>query len=243
MTAPTLLNPGYAPEFPLYDPVGHGIDVFLQAGTLAQDATTGIWYAPLAISGSISATNPSVGTDGSAIPTSSTLIGASDGTNLQQLLVESASNRNLRIGIYQAGNEASIGAFHNSDAQMFSAITNVLATGGSVPYLYNPSGLADRQRAIGIDGIPAMGISTSGQQLAGPALTTTFNGAVTGSALAQSVAVGSSANVSIGDIITTQDNVEQVEITAKADATHVTGIFKNNHANGQTLTILKRKKE
>ena len=52
--------------------------------------------------------NASVGTDGSAIPTSSTLIGASDGTNLQQLLVESASNRNLRTAIYNAANELGI---------------------------------------------------------------------------------------------------------------------------------------
>ncbi len=62
----------------------------------------------LPISGTISATNPSVGTDGSAIPTSSTLIGASDGTNLQQLLVESSSNRNLRAGIYSGTNEATV---------------------------------------------------------------------------------------------------------------------------------------
>jgi hypothetical protein len=54
--------------------------------------------------------NASVGTDGSAIPASSTLIGASDGTNLQQLLVESASNRNLRTAIYNAANELGIDA-------------------------------------------------------------------------------------------------------------------------------------
>lgn len=62
------------------------------------------------ISGTVTASNPSVGTDGSAIPTSSTLIGASDGTNLQQLLVESSSNRNLRIGIYNGANEAAVKA-------------------------------------------------------------------------------------------------------------------------------------
>jgi hypothetical protein len=65
--------------------------------------------------------NASVGTDGSAIPTSSTLIGASDGTNLQQLLVESSSNRNLRVGLYNGANEAAI------DSNGFQAIK-----GGSV---------------------------------------------------------------------------------------------------------------
>jgi hypothetical protein len=58
----------------------------------------------------IASTNPSIGADGSAIPASSTLIGASDGTNLQQLLVESASNRNLRAAIYNATNELGIDA-------------------------------------------------------------------------------------------------------------------------------------
>ena len=38
-----------------------------------------------------------VGANGSVIPTSSALIGASDGANLQQLLVESATNPNLQI--------------------------------------------------------------------------------------------------------------------------------------------------
>src|SRR6266702_6965962 len=59
---------------------------------------------PLAASGS----NASVGVDGSALPTSSTLLGGSDGTNLQQLLVESSSNRNLRIGVYSGANEATV---------------------------------------------------------------------------------------------------------------------------------------
>ena len=190
----------------------------------------------VSVSASGNFNNASVGTNGSAIPGSSTQIGGSDGTNLRQLLVESSSNPNLRIGIYQAGLEASVGTFHSSDAQNLSGITNVLATGGSVPYVYNPAGLVDRQRSIGIDAVPAMGIQASGQNLAGPALTTTFNGAVTGSSTAQSVVVVSSASAKVGDMVTTSDNVETVEITAIADATHVTGIFKNNHANSASLT-------
>jgi hypothetical protein len=60
------------------------------------------------VSGTISASNPSVSTTGAAVPTSSTLVGASDGVNLQQLLVESSSNRNLRVGLYSGANEATI---------------------------------------------------------------------------------------------------------------------------------------
>lgn len=59
---------------------------------------------------SVTATNPSVGTNGSAIPTSSTEMGASDGTNLQPLQVESSSNKNLRTAIYNGANEASVSA-------------------------------------------------------------------------------------------------------------------------------------
>jgi len=51
-------------------------------------------------SGSISVTNPSVGTDGSAIPTSSTLLGGSDGTNLQPLQVDGSKN----LKVVQQGN-------------------------------------------------------------------------------------------------------------------------------------------
>lgn len=48
--------------------------------------------SPVPISGSITATNPSVGSNGAAIPTSSTLVGASDGTNLQPLKVDGSGN-------------------------------------------------------------------------------------------------------------------------------------------------------
>lgn len=58
------------------------------------------------ISGSITATNPSVGTDGAAIPTSSTLIGASDGTNLQPLQVDASKflKVNVAAGSLTASN-------------------------------------------------------------------------------------------------------------------------------------------
>lgn len=54
--------------------------------------------------------NASVSTNGTAAPTSSTQVGGSDGTNLQPLQVESASNKNLRVGLYNGANEASVSA-------------------------------------------------------------------------------------------------------------------------------------
>ncbi len=52
---------------------------------------------PISITGSISATNPSVGTNGAAIPTSSTEIGASDGVNLQPLQVDASKNLKVLV--------------------------------------------------------------------------------------------------------------------------------------------------
>lgn len=49
-------------------------------------------------------------TYGAAFPSTGTAIGASDGTNMQNLLVESASQKNLRIGIYNGGTEAAVKA-------------------------------------------------------------------------------------------------------------------------------------
>jgi len=68
-------------------PIGTEI-AFNNAGTMTAVSAA----SPLPITGSISASNPSVGTDGSAIPTSSTLLGGSDGTNLQPLQVDGSKN-------------------------------------------------------------------------------------------------------------------------------------------------------
>lgn len=95
----------------VYDPTSHKV-VAVQAGTTSTDGTTGVVFAPLSSSGG-SSSNASVGTTGSAIPASSTLLGASDGTNLQQLLVESATNKNLRMAFYNGTNEALVDASGN----------------------------------------------------------------------------------------------------------------------------------
>jgi hypothetical protein len=52
--------------------------------------------------------NSSVGSNGAATPTSSTAIGGSDGTNLQQALVESAAHPNLRTAIYNGATEVAV---------------------------------------------------------------------------------------------------------------------------------------
>src|SRR5579883_1494338 len=153
-------------------------------------------------------------TYGNPFPNSGTAAGFTDGTNMRP---------------------AYVAPFHNSDNQVPQSSQYGLLTGG-IAQILNPSGNLDRQRGTGFDGIPAVGVATGTQQLAGPALTTTFGQNVTGSASAQNVQVASSANLKIGDMVLTQDNPEYVEILAVPDGTHVNGIFKNSHTSGQTLT-------
>ena len=212
---PSNPNPEFAAGItPLYDPAGHQ-EVAERAYNVATDSTTGVVYGDPATGAGGGGSNASVGTDGIAAPTSATEIGASDGTNLRPLTAA---------------------VFHNMDNQALPATAYGLLTGG-IAQIINPAGTADRQRGTGFDGIPATGVPAGTQQLAGAQLSTTFGaGGVTGNTNAQSVLVASSANAKVGDIVLTQDNAEYVEITAIADGTHVTGIFKNNHASGQTLT-------
>jgi hypothetical protein len=87
---------------------GQGVAGTPAGGVMSIQGVAGGTAVP--VSGSISATNPSVGTDGSATPASSTLIGASDGTNLQGLLAESASHPNLRVALYNGTTEAGVTA-------------------------------------------------------------------------------------------------------------------------------------
>lgn len=85
---------------------------------------------PLPISGTISASNPSVSTTGTAIPASATMIGASDGTNLDALKVESAANPNLRVGIYSGANETTVTA-SNALKVDGSAVTQPVSNAGT----------------------------------------------------------------------------------------------------------------
>lgn len=107
-TGAVPLDDNGKPVLGLYnDATGKVIPVHVGATVTGSDGNT---YGKMDISGTVTAANPSVGTDGSAIPASSTLLGASDGTNLQQLLVESATQRNLRVALFNAGNELAVDA-------------------------------------------------------------------------------------------------------------------------------------
>src|SRR5215469_1134890 len=64
-----------------------------------------------------------------------------------------------------SGTLASVGLFHNSDNQVLPGSGGSLLTGG-VPQITNPTGTADRARGTGIDGIPAVGITTGAASFA-----------------------------------------------------------------------------
>jgi hypothetical protein len=130
---------------------------------------------------------------------------------------------------------ATVAQFHNADNQTLPGTAYGLLTGG-VAQILNPSGNLDRQRGTGFDGIPAAGVATGAQQMVGAALTTTFNGSVTGNASSQSITVVTTANLKVGDIFITQDNVEYAEVLSVDSGTQIHAILKNNHGNGQSLT-------
>src|ERR1700735_4471028 len=68
--------------------VGVGVAGTPAGGVLSIQGVSGGTAIP--VSGTVTASNPSVGTTGSAAPTSATLIGGTDGTNLVALKIKGA---------------------------------------------------------------------------------------------------------------------------------------------------------
>lgn len=171
-------------------PVGTEI-VFNNSGTMtAVSAANG-----LPITGSITATNPSVGSTGAAIPASATMAGASDGTNLRALQVESSSQLNLRVGIYQGANEVTVTGANalkvdNSGVtQPISASSLPLPTGAST---------AAKQPALGTAGSASSDVLT----VQGIASMTALK--VDGSGVTQPVSGTITANAGTGNFTVVQ---------------------------------------
>jgi hypothetical protein len=70
---------------------------------------------------------------GSAFPSTGTAIGASDGVNMQGLQVESSSNKNLKVAIYNGATEVSVTASNalKVDGSAVTQPTNVAQFGGT----------------------------------------------------------------------------------------------------------------
>jgi hypothetical protein len=128
--------------------------------------------------------NASVGSNGAAIPTSSTLVAGSDGANLQPLLVESASNPNLRSAIYSGANKLAIDALGRLTLAPNQAV-NIAQWNGAAPSLSNPVIDQDQIRGWILNG---QGFSaTTGKLTAGGSAITgglsVFNPAASGKTL------------------------------------------------------------
>ena len=95
----------------VFDIEGTGVAGTPAGGVLSIQGVSG--GTPVPVSGSITATNPSVGTNNSAIPTSSTQVGGSDGTNLQAARVfdldsGAGSQFVLGVGLRKAASGGSV---------------------------------------------------------------------------------------------------------------------------------------
>lgn len=88
------------------------------------------------VGGSISASNASVGTNGAAIPTSSSQAGGSDGTNLQPIAVDSSGRQKVigasATGAAVAGNPVLIGGSDGTNAQAIATSNTGIILLGTV---------------------------------------------------------------------------------------------------------------
>jgi hypothetical protein len=104
--------------------VGSGTAGTPSAGVVTIQGITGGTAIP--VSGTITASNPSVGTDGSAAPTSSTQIGGSDGTNLQPLQVDASKNLKVNLQTALPAGTNAIGSITNTSFAVTQATASNL---------------------------------------------------------------------------------------------------------------------
>jgi hypothetical protein len=137
----------------------------------------------------------------------------------------------VRDGV-TAANLVSVGAFHNTDNQTLPGSGFAILTAGVAQFL-NPTGTSDRQRATGVDGISAVGVSTGSAQFAQAILTSVT--AAVGSTGSQAVTPIAMTGIQVGSILTI-DTVasakqENVFVTA-VTATTFTANFTQTHTGG-----------
>jgi hypothetical protein len=170
----------------------------------------------LKIAGTISASNPSTGTNGSTTPSSATLVGGSDGTNLQPLQVESTSNKNLRTAIYNGANELAVDASGRLSA-------NISQWAGAAPSVSNPVITQDQLRALITNG---QGFSATTGKLTAPGSMTgglsVFNPAASGKTL-----LVYSLTFTIGN-----NSFNQVNFTTSDPALGTSATVSNNKSGG-----------
>lgn len=116
--------------------------------------------------------------------------------------------------------KATVAAFHNADHQYLGATANGLNVGGYTQLL-SVDGYGDRQRETGLDGIPALGITTGAAQFAQQFLTTVpTTGTITGGGSTATITPASMTGIQVGAVLTvdTGANVENVVVTSLPSA-------------------------
>lgn len=122
---------------------------------------------------------------GSAFPGTGTAAGASDGTNMQALQVESASNKNLRVGLYNGANEASVSAGgavkvdNSAVTQPISGtVTANIGTSGSLALDATLTGGTQKSKLVDTGGTNIASVSAAGAlKVDGSAVTQPVSGA------------------------------------------------------------------
>lgn len=159
--------------------------------------------------------NQAPATVGTAMPTTTTSVGFTDGTNLRN---------------------ATVTQNHNGDNQVPPSTGYGILVSSNTGIL-NSAGTVDRTRGTSFDGAPAVGIPAGNQYLQGAILITTLTGSVTGSGSIQTITVGSTTQMMVGDILKIVDGAltDYTQVITIPSATSITAIIKLSHTGGQTL--------
>jgi hypothetical protein len=130
MVAPTNANPTLSLILPAYDASGHQVNVAIRVTNVQTDGTTNVVYGDLTVGGTVTANNASIGATESPVPTSATLIAANDNAgNLEELLLESNANPNLRVALFQGANQLVVDA----SGRVTALVSSNTATGAATP--------------------------------------------------------------------------------------------------------------
>jgi hypothetical protein len=217
----------------------------------------------LRITGTISAPNASIGSNGAAIPTSSTLIAASDGTNLQQLRSSTSAPAGTENGLIvrniPSGTQSVSGTVTaNAGTGTFTVAGTVTANAGTGNFTVVQSTASNLNATVvgsGSAGTPATGVVTV-QGIAGGTtipvsgtVTTTSSELATFISFATGISIANNKSMlSITNATGSGVNVKIKEIyLVNIQTTAVTGVAGNfelrrctSHSGGTAITAIEK---
>jgi|GEM_PF-5668624 len=165
--------------------------------------------------------NASVSTTGTAAPASATFMGASDGANLQPLLLESLTNKNLRTAVYNGANEMAVSA--GGAAKVDGSAVTQPVSAASLPL---PTGAASaaKQPALGTAGAASADV-LSVQGIASMTALKTDGSATTQPVSAASLPLptGAAADTSVNGLLVAQASTTAGEKGPLAQGATTTG--------------------